>query len=660
MINFNFLQLVVNNKYSFVGIDKQEQNLRLCLPKGFNQQKSTLDNFDSKRDLFFLFYKIFTTFKSICLEKSYLDDNKQLTNDRDGVLKTKIGSGIKNDQEDNENIFYSKIDILGKLLDAYNEPKILSLASRLGKQDKFDLSKIHKYLHQGIYLSNNAVYIDQMNFPRKVVQFQSTDIVTMYCYLFCEIKQQLKETINPNIISLAEDFRERYLNSQDSLFDENSYESVLNALKDALETINNYTVVKDADYWEYYDAIELFLYGDLSQADEGEIWGINNFHTVWESMCLNYLAKNNNLSFLLHCDTRYLSPQIVNKLQGAKKVLNIDNVFEINGISLNPDAVLFNVEKDNSDVYKIYELQLSKWNENFYHIVFDYKWNNHTDTHHKKSDITRIPIAYKNQKPKKQGVSYTSEELKELYTSPKLEKLYTKEERTQEELDAHYNGHIYRGVARDEYLIIDSPLPDDQFYSFWDIPDNIDNEYLNVMEYFNHFFYLALKKKIDDWDIFCEHIFKPLNIDIDESGNFSEDNVFTKGIFRNKYPIQIKNGFEKFIKQFKNQVYEENKTAIKLIDMKYHEHEYFFNINARKENKEKNVRKQFVYEYLLQKRLKKHFSSDSEPEIEGSFWIPDYRPDDSNLFKRDHDFLDGYIELNKVNFLLLAETYITN
>lgn len=618
MINFNSLQLVINNKYSFVGIDKQEENLRFCLPKGFNSEKYKLDNFNSKRDLFFLFYKILTTFKSICLEKGYLDNNsKLLANDRDGVIKTKIGSNIEDDGEDNENIFYSKIDILGKLLDAYNEPKILSLASRLGKTDKFDLSKIHKYLHQGVYLPNNAIYVDQMLLPKKVVQFESTDIVTMYCYLFCEIKQQLKETINPKILSLGEDFKERYLTSQDSLFDEDTYESVLNLLKDALETIDDYTAIKDADYWEYYDAIELFLYGDLNQAEEGEIWGINNFHTVWESMCLTYLAENNNLSCLLHCDTQYLSPKIVDKLKASEKVIDINNVFKINGISLNPDAVLFSSIKSNL-IKTTYEILITDWDNHDYKTQFRY--DNGFKTYQKGESIF-INIAYPAQK-------------QNIYTAQELRKIYD--------------------IRDNQYLIINFPFPKN-FYSFWEIPEIIDSECLNLMSYFNHFFYLAIKNKIFTWNSFCDKILTPLNITFNDRGGFDEYNVFTRSLFRNKSEIYIKNQFEKFI----TQIFENQNTSINVIDIKYYDSEYFLNRNNQKENKEKNVRKQFVYEYLLQKRLKQHFENNLLLNIESSFWIPDYRPDDSNLVKKDQVFLDDYIELNKVNFLLLAENYNT-
>jgi len=149
------------------------------------------------------------------------------------------------------------LNIIGDLLDAYDEPKILSLAYRLGKSDRFDVSQIHKYLHQAIYLPNNAAYVDQMLLPRKVVKFESTDIVAMYCYLFCEVKQQLKEDIKSEIESLAERFKEKYLRHGDSIFDEESYKQVLDILKDTLESIDHHTPIKDADYWQYYEAIEL-------------------------------------------------------------------------------------------------------------------------------------------------------------------------------------------------------------------------------------------------------------------------------------------------------------------------------------------------------------------------------------------------------------------
>ena len=137
MINFGELELSVNNKYSFVGIQKEGSKFIFYIPKGFSEDD--INTFDAKRDLFFRLYRTLNVFKQICIEKGYLKKNNQ-ANNRDGVLEVDTGSEITSD-EDSKNIFYSKIDALGSILDAYDELKILGLISRLGKSERLDYSK---------------------------------------------------------------------------------------------------------------------------------------------------------------------------------------------------------------------------------------------------------------------------------------------------------------------------------------------------------------------------------------------------------------------------------------------------------------------------------------------------------------------------------------
>ncbi len=136
MINFNLLKLRVYDGYSFVGIQKQDDKLYFYLPQGFDGGLSELNTFLAKRDLFFLLYKILGTFKKICIEKGYIDDSGKFgTQDRDGVINSHHGSEIQDDEDNSENIFYSKLDIITHFLNAYEEPKILALAYRLGKSN---------------------------------------------------------------------------------------------------------------------------------------------------------------------------------------------------------------------------------------------------------------------------------------------------------------------------------------------------------------------------------------------------------------------------------------------------------------------------------------------------------------------------------------------
>jgi hypothetical protein len=608
MINFNSLKLKVPDNYSFVGIQKQDDELYFYLPKGFDAGRSELDTFVGKRDLFFLLYKIFGTFKEICIEKGYIDDIGELgTQDRDGVINSHRGSEIEDEEDDSENIFYSKLDIITHFLKAYEEPKILALAYRLGKSNKFDVSQIHKYLHQAVYLPNHAAYVDEMLFPRRVMQFESTDIVTMYCYLFCEIKQQLGEVVNAEITALAERFRQHHLGNQDSLFDEHSYEQVVDILKDALETIDHNTPIKDADYWQYYEAIKLFLYGNWHQAENGEIWGIKNFHSVWESMCLTYIVQIVDPSLLLHLDARYLSSRTVERAKSSAKLIDLSNAFNINGSSMIPDAIVFE-----SITHKIKDKKT-------YKVCADNNWNDYgykTIIHglglNKEAKVGYIGQGHN-----------TIEKLKELYQQDMCEN-----------------------------VIIDARLPK-IFYSFWEIECALDSEYLHKMYYFNHLFYLAIKNQITDWDRFNTKILQPLGI---FSGPLYRDprfDVFKLSLFRYRDVEWVKEKFNNFIQQFLNQY----DLFVGVIDIKYLDPKYFQDRNKIEEIKRRSIRKQFVYEHLLQKTLEKRKDQYSNLSIQSSFWLPSYQPDDSELLQDSLPFMDGYIKLKNVNFKLLAETY---
>lgn len=616
MIDFESLQLTVNNKYSFVGIEKREGILYFYLPKGFSKKIDRFSRFSKNRDLFFLFYKIFDTFKKICIDKRYLDNADEfLEKDRDGVVKSTKGSEIQDDGEDLENIFYSKLDIIGSLLYIYDEPKILSLAYRLGMSDKFDVSQIHKYLHQAVYLPNNAAYVDQMLLPKKSLQFESTDIVSMYCYLFCEIKQQLKESVSAEIASLSERFREKYLRSSDRLFDEQSYEQVLDILKDALEIIDHNTPFKDADYWQYYEAIELFLYGDLNKEEDGEIWGVSNFHSVWESMCLTYITQNIDPSYLLYLDWEYVNSNIAEKVKSSDQIIRLHSAFKFNDTFLKPDAVVFSSVTDKIKSEKIdYKLKQDNWDDGNYRTSF--------------KGETRGKIAYIGQTT---GI-HTMEKMKELY----------------------------RFDPQTKRIIVNNRLPRN-FYSFWDVSNSFKLDSLLEMRNFNHFFFVASEKGTTKWENFVQEVLLPLDISYNNPNVTFEcstnSNVFTRSLFRGLTPKALEKLFTSFINLLSDieDIFPNN---IEIIDIKYISSNLFKDATKIEEIKNRSVRKQFVYEYLLQKYLKKRKDKFSDLTIDSSFWLPSYRPDDPNLIEDGETFMDGYIQLKNVNFAVLAENYI--
>lgn len=121
MINFAELELKVNTNYSFVGIQKEGSKLIFHIPKGFSEDEIT--TFDTKRDLFFGLYRVLNVFKQVCIDKGHFQTRVVTkADDRDGVVEDDTGSEITSDN-DSKNIFYSKIDALGSILDAYDELK---------------------------------------------------------------------------------------------------------------------------------------------------------------------------------------------------------------------------------------------------------------------------------------------------------------------------------------------------------------------------------------------------------------------------------------------------------------------------------------------------------------------------------------------------------
>ena len=120
-------------------------------------------------------------------------------------------------------------------------------------------------------------------------------------------------------------------------------------MKDTLEVIDNYTPLKDKDYWDFYDAIKVFLFGELDTSSEGNIWGVGNFNAVWEAICLTHLAKTVDPAFILYLDKQFIPTTILNKLNNRNPIIDISRIFTINAKNLSPDAVIISLQDEQSN-----------------------------------------------------------------------------------------------------------------------------------------------------------------------------------------------------------------------------------------------------------------------------------------------------------------------
>ena len=302
MFDFSSFKLIKNSNDPFVGIRKSAlgDSYEFCLPNGFDHFPE--GDFDEVRDFFFKMYRTFRKFERDNTGTNRFNLNRpDFQQDQDQT--TLSAGGVSMQTEDGEVcVLYSKIKMIERVLEAYDDLAINSIQKKVRRSEDIDYSQIHKYLDRAIYLDNDdnhVIYIEAMDLPRPTVRYESTDIVNLYCYILDQIVQQLDGDVPDNIQAhsqdirfLAQRFQDGYLTSNQSIFDKDTFDETISILKEALDNIDKNTYYKDADYWGLYEAIEIFLYGEINpDQNDGDYWGIKGFSLVWEDMCSTYFFK---------------------------------------------------------------------------------------------------------------------------------------------------------------------------------------------------------------------------------------------------------------------------------------------------------------------------------------------------------------------------------
>lgn len=309
--------------YSFVGIQRSRENkeqLEFWLPLGFKDFNH--EDFNEVKSFFFKMYK---TFRAYLKKKESQLKIEDITIDRDGIIEKGNGfSFIKKNKA--ESLFYGKLNSLEKILDGYNELRISALENKLSRSNKIDYSKLHRYLHQAIYLEDDVVYLEEMNIAKSIIVKSSPPILQLFCFLYTEIKIELQEEylIPSRAYELAEQFKEVYLYPESKLFEEDSYLETIEVLKEVLERVDTETIYKDEDYWHFFEAVEEFLFGERQENNDDIYWGFNSFYDIWEDMCQTFVLN---------------TPKYRNRVAFADVNGKLKNVMKFN---LNPFELLMN------------------------------------------------------------------------------------------------------------------------------------------------------------------------------------------------------------------------------------------------------------------------------------------------------------------------------
>lgn len=294
MIPFDKLELKVSED-SFVGIKKEDKRYVFYLPLGFEEFKNLNPSKSEVKKLFFQFFKI--------IQK---ETNK--TKPRDGEEGRK---GIGGENEKEHPIFYENLNI-GELIKGYDDTKIQAINTFKSMGDIVDFSNIN--YDEVYYTQKNELIVLETLQPKNQIKYSPTDIIRMYGFIYEDIYNQLNKDIYSEIKFLANDFREKF-GIVGSLFDD---EKLAEEFKDILEEIDLNITIKPPEYFEFYEKIYKFLY--YSPNKDGIVAGIDNFHSIWEKICLNYAFRywENNVLFT---DCKQYDKEKANcKLNGYKRM----------------------------------------------------------------------------------------------------------------------------------------------------------------------------------------------------------------------------------------------------------------------------------------------------------------------------------------------------
>lgn len=645
MFDFSGLKAVSANdddeKYSFVGI----RNGALRLPKGckaweesINLNKEPDKKFAAMQDTFLSLYRTLRAYRQA--------KNVSLTNDRDGVQqggkggqKLTLGS-YEEDGNIVSVIYYRHLDMLDSILEAYDELAILSLAQRIGRSERLDYSKLHQHLERATFLEDDSFVVDEMMLPRQQVSFEPVEIVQMYCFVLLEIKKWLDEDddVAPDIRVLAEQFFEHHLATGDSLFKFETWERTRNILRERLGIIDQNTAYKDEAYHDFYDALECFLWGNMQPSKDGIQWGISTFAPVWESMCLSYLIED-RLPEIAACDTSSLPDELKNRLalltekeeSDDKKVTaslrvtkELSNVFKVNGVQLFPDCVL-----------KI------RFLDNYRNLL------------------------------------YKEYDVKKLADDPATTKRIPKDHyEIWQGLKDKTNGTAQRDAGQRLFALTGNNIPDNwtAFLLGRALSGSCENESgnrnankfiesknTNVTSLINKDigtpFHLNLLRGMV-WEVYFNKDDEFRDIDsIKRRKSLCSYNFAMECIqdVKEKNPKSGINVLYEFTQLAEAVIKSKNIGQSTIIDFKYLTTDYFHDPKNAADIRTRSVRKQFVYEYLLNEKLDKPAERYS---IGSEFWIPGFDEDHKKIeLSPDEQFLGGSIPLRRLNVAALMDAY---
>lgn len=331
-----------NDWEAYVGLRKKNGLLTLRVPHGYpkdNDVKVAQQILDELTRAVMRFSEAFSD-----ADRSSYDGRST----RDGFLKGGGGQSFNFDSNGAE-LGYTHFFRYGQLIRMLRDPRLLSLTKAPGLTAQFDHRYIARNLERAMYLPDGTPVFDLSWASRTQMRHTGSDMVGLACWMALDALKKLFPDSSGHEVGAAlqsewEEWAHRFadeheLDANASLFS-GKRTATLPLLQTALETCVRLAPPVSSDARELHHLLDELLHYALDGQD-GDIWGLQEFHHVWEAACLEYAIEKYGEENTFTCDDEYLSPDISPKSRG-KWAKNRCDVFAKNGIARRPDLVIKN------------------------------------------------------------------------------------------------------------------------------------------------------------------------------------------------------------------------------------------------------------------------------------------------------------------------------
>ncbi|MDB5936744.1 MAG: hypothetical protein JWQ01_4088 [Massilia sp.] len=322
-----------NGVEAFVGLLRQpDGTLALRLPLGY-----VISAQESAQHCLGYFSRILARFAS------HHPDERRSEYQRDGYLRAHRGQSYGPTAKQLPG--YSKVGNCLELIRRLRDPRLLALA-RMPGLSGFDARYISRNLERASYLPDGTPYFDAMwthapqllqtrNVMVGLAAWVALDTVS---HLFPGVlNRELDSALTAEWQVLADRFADDHgLDATASLYAETST-ATLSILQTALEAIAQRTPPVHADARNLHEILDRLLNFSLT-ANNGEIWGLQGFHRVWEAACLEYAQKKYGEAAIFTCDDELLATASPRERNRWKQ--NRHQIFAHNGLARRPDLVI--------------------------------------------------------------------------------------------------------------------------------------------------------------------------------------------------------------------------------------------------------------------------------------------------------------------------------